>query len=268
MDFGNQLRDLRTRHGLSKSELAQASALSESIIDSLEAGHQIPWPSTRRALARAFRVSVEDFEARLAAPLNQSDVAVGVANPAATGASSDSEPGSVELPSETPSRHQSPASVVQNVLTGTPAAAKPAGMQYAPAKVMELLNRLGEVENELIQYQTFVRSVCAACWTTDAALHLTNLFGSLWTDRSHLKFVGRHVSEFFGEAWGVSTADMLPLLIHQKAADGQSASFNLESNGARYAIYVDPRFNESGKAIGTVGAAIDISYREMAIEGS
>ena len=132
---------------------------------------------------------------------------------------------------------------------------------------MELLNRLGELESELHQYRTFIREVCAACWTTDAALRLINVIGPPSAESARVNFCQRHISEYFERAWGEESADMTPLLMHQRAADGHSVSFHLEISATRYAVYVDPRRDAAGKVVGTVGAAIDITYRESAKAG-
>ena len=64
--FGPRLRQLRLRHGLTQSDLAGASGLGQSTISSLETGRQRPWPSTRLALARAFRLTPESFDEAIA----------------------------------------------------------------------------------------------------------------------------------------------------------------------------------------------------------
>ncbi len=60
-DFGTQLRDLRVRIGLTQTDLAKASSLGQSTISALETGRQGPWPSTRKALAHAFHMTLEEF---------------------------------------------------------------------------------------------------------------------------------------------------------------------------------------------------------------
>src|SRR5688572_28547819 len=64
VDFGQQLRALRSQFGMTQADLAHASNLGQSTISALETGRQGPWPSTRRALARAFSLSLEEFDFR------------------------------------------------------------------------------------------------------------------------------------------------------------------------------------------------------------
>ena len=65
--FSTRLRQLRLRHGLTQTDLASASGLGQSTISALENGRQAPWPSTRSALARAFRLTPESFDLAIAA---------------------------------------------------------------------------------------------------------------------------------------------------------------------------------------------------------
>lgn len=66
-DFGPRLRSIRLRHGLTQADLAERSGLGQSTISSLENGRQAPWPSTRRALARAFDAQPDAFDALIGA---------------------------------------------------------------------------------------------------------------------------------------------------------------------------------------------------------
>jgi PAS domain-containing protein len=130
---------------------------------------------------------------------------------------------------------------------------------------MELLNQLGQTEFQLKHYQSIVNQVCAAFWTTDATLHVTGAFGSVAAEQRsrHGEFVGRHIGEIFEAAWGEDSPDFLPLVMQQKAADGQSVGFLWAIDGARFAVFIDPLREAGGKVVGTVGLAIDVTDREL-----
>ncbi len=56
------LRELRESRGLSQADLALLSGLSRRTIGELEAGNRKPYPSSRRKLARAFKVRPEAIQ--------------------------------------------------------------------------------------------------------------------------------------------------------------------------------------------------------------
>lgn len=258
-DFGEQLRNLRSRFGLTQAALAEASNLGQSTISALETGRQGPWPSTRRALARAFRISLEEFDAQMMG----AQPAGGDSPPALV-----DQAGRVDLANL--ARGQGPPPSGESgggrtwAIAPLPASA-PSEFRFAPTKVMELLNQLGQAEHQLRQYRAFLNDVCAACWTTDASLHLTSSFGAAAADqrRQHGAFEGRHISEFFEQAWGQDRPDFLPLVMQQKAADGHSVGFFWALEGARYMVFIDPVRDAAGKVVGTVGLAIDLTEREL-----
>jgi transcriptional regulator with XRE-family HTH domain len=272
IDFGQQLRTLRSQFGMTQADLAQASSLGQSTISALETGRQGPWPSTRRALARAFNLSLEEFDLRTGL-IAESGFEPGMEGAAESERSSEgADParrpsnwgtGTAEQPPSPRADHPQPWPF------GQPAAAPPSAaageFRYAPAKVMELLNQLGQVEHQLNQYRVFVREVCAACWTTDATLHITGAFGPHAAEQRqrHGEVLGKHVGEFFESAWGEISADFLPLAMHQKAVDGNSVGFQWEIDGTRYLVFIDPIRDSAGKISGTVGLAIDVTFREL-----
>jgi len=57
---GNQVRDLRLRHGLSQAQLATAMGVSRQTINSIEVGRYTPSLALAIALARYFRSPVEE----------------------------------------------------------------------------------------------------------------------------------------------------------------------------------------------------------------
>ncbi len=128
---------------------------------------------------------------------------------------------------------------------------------------MDLLEDLGRAEEQLKQYQASIDHVFAACWLTDATLHITGALGPVAAEQRnrHGDFVGRHVTEFFEQAWGEQSPDFTPLVMQQRAVDGESVSFSWALGGRRYMIYVDPIKDDVGKVVGTVGTAIDVTDR-------
>ena len=175
-DFGTQLRDLRVRIGLTQTDLAKASSLGQSTISALETGRQGPWPSTRKALAHAFHMTLEEFNIAIVGGV--------VADP--------------------PSSRTMRAGQARHPVTEIQRSAPPSSIQrFAPSKVMDLLEDLGRAEEQLKQYQSSIDHVFAACWLTDATLHITGALGPVAAEQRnrHGDFVGRHVSEFFELAW-------------------------------------------------------------------
>jgi len=56
------LKELRDRRALSQRDLARAAGVDESTIIDLELGRRAPRPSTRRKLAKALKVKLEEIE--------------------------------------------------------------------------------------------------------------------------------------------------------------------------------------------------------------
>ena len=273
IDFGDQLKHLRIRAGLTQSDLAEACDLGQSTISALETGRQNPWPSTRRALARAFRMSLEQFDAQIngagwSAPAGLPSFdrdSMGMAMPPEypRGAGNDSLTSGPGGMIEQGRSNQSQD--VSQVGGGQASRQTAAAFPYASAKVMDLLNQLGQAEHQLDQYRSFVQHVCAACWTTDATLHLTGSFGPVAAEQRnrHGDFQGRHVTEFFAAAWGVNSPNFQPLVMQEKAADGLSVSYVWELEGRRYMVFVDPIRDSAGRVTGTVGMAVDATDRQV-----
>jgi transcriptional regulator with XRE-family HTH domain len=283
VDFGEQLRNLRSRLGLTQVALAEASRLGQSTISALETGRQSPWPSTRLALARAFRMSLEEFDAQMVgAEQYRAGSHSGMRQFAAPDNAPRPAPEQTAI-SDAPAIIDQGSRADQSPAPPTPAS-RPRGVyepshtrpsrylgqgasefHFAPAKVMELLNQLGHAEHQLNQYQSFLDGACSACWTTDATLHITGSFGPIAMEQRsrHGDFRGRHIGEFFEAAWGEDSAAFLPLLMHQKSADGQSVGFCWDFEGSRYMVFIDPIRDHAGKVIGTIGLAIDLSEREL-----
>jgi len=273
VDFGEQLKDLRIRAGMTQADLAEACDLGQSTISALETGRQKPWPSTRRALARAFRMSLEEFDARIHGAgwsaaasrpsFDRNDLGVAAPPGYARGADGDSQSSDFSgMVEQGRSTHSKDAPKAGGGQVAHPAAA---GFPFASAKVMDLLNQLGQAEHQLDQYRSFVQDVCSACWTTDATLHLTGSFGPVAAEQRNRygDFQGRHVTDFFAAAWGVTNSDFQPLVMQQKAADGVSVSYVWELDGRRYMVFVDPIRDSAGRVTGTVGMAVDVTDRQV-----
>jgi len=258
-NFGAQLKNLRIRYGMTQADLAKLSDLGQSTISALETGRQGPWPSTRRALAHAFQMSLEEFDAVTldAAPIPRRS---GEHEPPAESGWQQGEP-----------RYGPPLEAAQNsgsAAPGPPGGAflpeSATGYPFAQSKVMELLEELGETEHKLKQYEQLVRSLCEASWTTDAALQITGAWGRAAEQvRSRLgDLTGRRVRDFLDQAFGGGGPGSPLVAMHQRAAKGASVGATWEGQGRQFVICVDPARDQSGTIIGTVGLAVDMTHRQ------
>lgn len=66
--FADSFRNLRESRGFTQSDLAKVSGISQSTVSALETGRQRPWPTTRKALAQAFEMSLEEFDKAVMPP--------------------------------------------------------------------------------------------------------------------------------------------------------------------------------------------------------
>jgi transcriptional regulator with XRE-family HTH domain len=73
MGFGNVLKSLREKAGLSQTELAERVRLSVRSIQNWEQGHRIPRAQVLLSLARGIGVPVEKLLAEIGEPGQSSD---------------------------------------------------------------------------------------------------------------------------------------------------------------------------------------------------
>ena len=62
MTFGQKLRGLRTKADLTTVELAERAGMNPVALYALEKGNHCPMLSTAKRLAKALRVSLEEFD--------------------------------------------------------------------------------------------------------------------------------------------------------------------------------------------------------------
>ena len=114
------------------------------------------------------------------------------------------------------------------------------------------------------QLRLLTRQIPAILWTTDEDLRLTLLLGS-GLDALNLRpnqFVGKSLSDFFG----IQDPRFPPISLHRKALEGKSSAFELPLLGKTFHSYVEPLRDASGKIIGCIDVAHDITERKEALE--
>ena len=232
--FGDQLRDLRNRFGLTQADLAQASRLGQSTISALETGRQSPWPSTRRALARAFRMSLPEFDAQTM----------------------------LNGPGPAPEAPQSPHDMSTPVTSSLPAGDSLQRADLA-GTVLRLVERLHVAEDWLRQKEHHLALVQRALeqagvvlWTTDTELRIRSLHGcNSEILGKPLDLLGTRLDQCF---CGVSGGPDLPLEAHRRALAGAATQSALQFNGQVFNLIVEPERDADGRVIGTVGVAVEV----------
>jgi transcriptional regulator with XRE-family HTH domain len=247
-DFGTRLKELRLQYGYTQSDLAKKSKLGQSTISALETGRQSPWPSTRRALAKAFHMTLAELDA---ATRPSRGPARGEPSWGGGGEYGSTGPPTLLATSAAPPYPG------ERTTPPTPSDEHP----FAGSKIMDLLNQLGEVEHELSEYRSFEQHFPGVAWTTDTKLHLTACFGptAAGARKRFGDFVGRHLREFLEEALGATEEDGLPLATHQMALDGLPVRRVWESEDNSYLLLAKPVRNVSGAIVGAVTLAVDIT---------
>jgi transcriptional regulator with XRE-family HTH domain len=247
-DFGTRLKDLRLQYGYTQSDLAKKSKLGQSTISALETGRQSPWPSTRRALAKAFHMTLAELDA--ATRGDRSSAGVGATWPggdelaAMASGIVPAAPGGPAYPGERPAPTVSPEE-----------------HPFAGSKIMDLLNQLGGVEHELSEYRSFEQHFPGVAWTTDVNMHLTACFGptAAGARRRIGDFVGRHLSEFLEEALGASAGESIPLSAHQSALGGIPVRRLWTAEEASFLLLGRPIRNAAGAIVGAIVLALDVT---------
>jgi PAS domain S-box-containing protein len=125
-----------------------------------------------------------------------------------------------------------------------------------------------ELRRNRARLRLILEQLPAVVWTTDADLHLTSLSGAvlsaLEVDRDAL--VGRHISDL--EAL-LDVTSILPA--HQRALEGETATFEANLEGPVYDGWVEPTYNDGSDVVGCVGLAVDVTPRvemEEALQAS
>ncbi len=232
LEFGRQLKDLRIRLGLTQADLAKASNLGQSTISALETGRQSPWPSTRRALARACRMPLEEFDAQtMGARRGGAGEPLFLAEP-------DNGPASGE-----DSRGSDVAATVLRLVDRLHAAE----------------DRLRQTEKELSVLQRALNRAPVVIWTTDANLRITSAHGY----ESEIlgkpqDLLGARLDEHFLEALEVPKQDFEPLEAHRRALGGAVTTSTAELNGQTFSLIVEPLLNSESAVIGTIGVVVAV----------
>ena len=226
--FANRLRRLREERGLTQHEVSKSSGLSQSTISALETGKQRPWPTTRRALARAFEMSIEELDRRTIA----------------------SEAADVEVAST--------RSLV-TALSNAPRSEASEAVLRLLTKLNALEDRFDRVQQELGLIRRVIDLVPVLIWTTDVSGTITSATG--WADlryRDWNQSVGGRITDSGPTG---RNGFVLPVDVHERALTGQTSTASITWAGRTVDLVVEPMFDGSGRLLGTIGVAVDASGR-------
>lgn len=237
--FGHQLKDLRNRFGLTQADLAKASNLGPSTISAIETGRQNPWPSTRRALARAFRMTLEEFDVQITGlgPL-----------------------GTVPRPGDSHSSEQQP------IPGNGPPSSHSLEQADTEATVLRLVqrlqaaeDRLGQTEQQLSLLQRALEQLPILLWTTDAQLRVRSAHGcnSEWLGR-HQDSLAAWLDEYLHDVLRAPNHDFGALDAHRRALGGAVTTSAVEWNGHVFGLIVEPQRDAEGRVTGTVALAVEV----------
>lgn len=231
--FGESLRELRERHGLTQADLSKASGISQSTVSALEAGKQRPWPSTRRALAAAFDMSLEDFDH---AVLPQRQAAF---EPTAWDAA--------EAPADDDTRSQYSEMLLRVV-----------------EQLHHTEDRLRRADRELGLIRRMIDRMPVLQWETDSNLQIVRASGweakrlDAWAD-----LVGRNLEDLHQAAesgdsapGGGDSLAPLPLDAHRDAMSGRTVFRTIEWQGVRWEVVIEPLRDARGSVTGLLGLAV------------
>ncbi len=96
----------------------------------------------------------------------------------------------------------------------------------------------------------------AVVWSTDGSLSLTTAAGALLVDFQVApeEIIGHGVGDFF-RRFG---SELPAMSAHRRALGGKSVRFEFDSQNRTFEAHIVPRL-EGGRAVGTVGLAVDVS---------
>ncbi len=235
-DFSHQLRDLRNRFGLTQADLAQASRLGQSTISALETGRQSPWPSTRRALARAFRMTLPEFDAQT------------MSNGPVPGPGDGHSPRDMVVPGA--SNLPAAESLQRADLTGT--------VLRLVERLHAAEDRVRQTEQHLSLLQRALEQAHVVMWTTDTELRMRSVHGGNCQILGKPQDVlGTRLDQCF---CGVAGAPDSPLEAHRRALAGAATRSAVQWNGQAFNLIVEPRRDAEGRVIGTVGVAVEVPH--------
>lgn len=114
------------------------------------------------------------------------------------------------------------------------------------------------------QLRFVANNLPAAVWTTDAQLRFTSSLGSGLKSLGLLphEVVGRTIQEYLG----TSDSSLAPIAAHVAALCGRSQEFEFEWCDVLWACHLSPLTDDEGRVSGTIGVAVDITFRKQAEE--
>ena len=101
-------------------------------------------------------------------------------------------------------------------------------------------------------------------WATDNELRITSAKGAALNAQNieEAQVLDRNLSEFLQ----IDDPESLTIVAHRKALNGESSKYEMDFLGVLYDAYVVPLTDTSGKTIGVLGIAMDITERKRAEE--
>lgn len=220
--FGDRLRLLREQRGLTQTDLSRESGISQSTVSALETGRQRPWPSTRRALARAFGLSLEEFDRAV-----MSDHP-GVVLDRPVSIDLDAEPGQVGL-------HRTVTQLVDQL------------------RLTEL--RLRRSDQQLGLIRRLIDEMPVLCWETDAELRVMTASG--WAAKRHEVWgdlVGRTLEEFHARTGG--EVPLPPIEPHRRVLAGLPVSLLIPWGPDVWIVALEPLVAMNTGVSGVIGLAV------------
>ncbi len=105
----------------------------------------------------------------------------------------------------------------------------------------------------------------AHIWTTDSELRVTSVSGAAVTQLgiSPSNFIGKYLPELVD----MTAAHVSPTLsVHRRALAGEPAGYELDTRGRQFDARVEPLRDSTGRIVGVLGIALDITERKRAEE--
>ena len=144
---------------------------------------------------------------------------------------------------------------------------RPAGSEELKRTVEIAVDR-ARLERELggrdEQFHLMVEQIPAVLWTTDLESRFTSSSGAglAALGLRQNEVVGRTLSEFFG----FPGEDDPAIAATRRALEGESVTYEAEWQNRHYQCFTRPMHEPSGRTIGTIGVALDITDRVKAEE--
>lgn len=120
------------------------------------------------------------------------------------------------------------------------------------AQVKDRYHLLRRCRTRMAELDAMLHTLGITLWQTDLGLRLTDSHGMEVAEGYH----GRLLSEFYREAYGLDSAEQEPMQAHHDASTGQSVTMHCHHRGGQYLIMVEPKRNEQGDIVGTLGMSL------------